>query len=115
MQSFSTLELGFWPDDSPLHGQALAGGWTGMVLWLKGDLEFFANDVGTPHWSTGSCCGLCRANKTDASFKDFRRFAGGGGVLNPFWLTVPKNVRNLLIVAAIHLIWPPAPDAIQNL
>jgi hypothetical protein len=46
-----------------------------VVLFAKGDLEFMANDVGLPHWSSHEICGLCFANKGHINFKDCRKIA----------------------------------------
>ena len=46
-----------------------------MLLFIKGDLEWFCNDVGLPHWARELCCGLCLANKHGANYKDHRKRA----------------------------------------
>ena len=75
-----------WPDrcvdgsectsSGHLAGKPLtAGRWSGVLLFLKGDLDFMCNDVGIPHWSRHDCCGRCLANKSDLNYKDLRRKA----------------------------------------
>ena len=63
--SFKVLEAGVWPmtdfQDRPLGalaGQPLAKddedpiGFSAVLLFCKGDLEFMANDIGLPHWGS---------------------------------------------------------------
>ena len=84
--SFGALEAGLWPSQyvdgstctasGNLAGQPLtSAGWSGVLLFLKGDLEFMCNDVGLPHWGRNDCCGLCMANKSDLNYKDLRKTA----------------------------------------
>lgn len=84
--SLRTLEAGVWPscsvDGSPLDcpsaGTPLAEDdgrrWSAITLFVKGDLEYFANDLGLPHWASRQCCGLCLADKGPFNYKDMRRF-----------------------------------------
>ena len=50
--------------------------YSAILLFGKGDLEWWANDVGLPHWSSELVCGICLADKGPNNFKDFRRIAG---------------------------------------
>ena len=49
--------------------------WAGLVLFGHGDLDFWTNDVGIPHWSSDACCGKCFANKSTLNFKHFAHTA----------------------------------------
>ena len=85
--SLSVLESGVWPglgpngevvDDrrvgTPLAGAANGANHTAVLLYMKGDLDWFANDVGLPHWGSEQCCGLCWADRRRLNYKDMRRW-----------------------------------------
>ena len=102
--SLSVLESGVWPERGPRgeeyrdsrSGRPLipAGDghrWSAVLLYLKGDLEWFANDVGVPHWSKEQCCGLCWADRDRRNYKDFTRFFTDP-ILNYFDIDTNKNM-----------------------
>ena len=43
---------------------------------LSGDLDFFANDVGLPHWSNPKVCGICLGDRAANNYKHFSRGCG---------------------------------------
>lgn len=59
--------------DATLAGQPLApeaGGanfWRGILLFVKGDLKFFAEKVGLAHWNSSQLCPSCYATRDDTA------------------------------------------------
>ena len=53
-------------------GQALAGGFRGVLWVLRGDLDFFSNSLGLEHFHSNTPCFLCRANQSDVPWTDPR-------------------------------------------
>eukprot|EP00959_Pyramimonas_sp_CCMP1952_P072817 1521835-Pyramimonas_sp.AAC.1 len=48
IKSFLALFDGVWPSGSPKAGQPLAGGYRACLWMLKGDLKYWADDLGLP-------------------------------------------------------------------
>ena len=68
--------------DHPLYAQRgatiLPAGerkWRAVLIFAKGDMEFWANECSFPHWNNEELCGRCRCNRSDRSYKDFRDIA----------------------------------------
>ena len=75
--------------EGKLAGQDLAGGFSGCLLQLCGDLDYYAKWLQVPRWSTHSKpCGLCKATfKGVMSWMDNRPTAKwiSGGVTTANW------------------------------
>ena len=58
--SLRALWHGVWPDDHPLAGQLLAGGWFAVVYINRGDLDWIVGHFKLSHASSRSPCALCK-------------------------------------------------------
>eukprot|EP00969_Alexandrium_andersonii_P245400 10845419-Alexandrium_andersonii.AAC.1 len=74
------LWMGEWPrtdvDGVPIRGGSrgpLAGGYYGVLWTIKGDLEFYNQELSLPNFNSHQPCCLCRANTTDRPWTDFRQ------------------------------------------
>lgn len=58
-------------------GSALAGGWSGLLFAIQGDMDYFSNILKLPRWQTKkNCCILCKAGADGTnSWKNFSREA----------------------------------------
>lgn len=64
-----------WPPNSreaQLAGTPLAGGLRGVVLVIRGDLEYFSNTLHLEHFSSAEPCCLCLANRDSVPWNDHR-------------------------------------------
>ena len=95
--SFSAITTGTYPSTDYLghaievghHGMEHAGeavatspagaNWSGIVLYCKGDLDWWVNDVKMPHWSSPKCCGFCYADRGERNYKHFAQHAAWRG------------------------------------
>jgi len=51
--------------------EPLAHGWKAFCVLLRGDWEFFANNIGLPRWDCAeNCCWLCKAGITQKKYTD---------------------------------------------
>ena len=74
--SYKALQDGHWPAEDhrgrrydaasaegQLAGQALAGGFCGVLYLIKSDLDFLAKSLGLRHYGANEPCDICRCNK----------------------------------------------------
>jgi hypothetical protein len=61
---------------TPLAVDADGSMWRCALVYAKADLEFWANEIGFPHWSSsGQVCAKCRADRGGLNYKDLRSCA----------------------------------------
>lgn len=93
--SFEWLLLGKWPEKDWLGatltderaGSPLAGGFSGALWVIRGDLEFMSLKLGLENYNSRTPCGCCQANITDRPWKDGRDTAAWRSTVwkNPAW------------------------------
>ena len=66
-------------------GKPLAGGWRGVVVMLKGDLDWYWKVLGVPR----DACGLCDANAPGRTWSDLRPSSAA-------WMSVENTQPKLL-------------------
>lgn len=88
--SFEALAAGFFPAtdafgnpfqvgtrDHRLAGQAIAGGFVGVVWCVEGDLDYFAKNLFLNHWSSAHPCCWCLCNKVEGDGMCWSEFRDG--------------------------------------
>jgi hypothetical protein len=79
-------------------GGSQAQPWSGVWLFMQGDFEFFANDLGISNYGSLNPCSLCWANCSNRPWTDFS--------LNAAWLLLcHTNSQYLARHTNSHPIW----------
>ena len=71
--------------------------WTAVHLHIRGDLEFFVNDLGMSSYNSNSPCALCACNRSNVQWNHFSEHAA--------WLGVTYTIADFLTkyrVAGCH-------------
>ena len=123
--SFKSLAQGRWPEEdhkgnrfprgssgASRAGKLLAGGFSGVLWSVKGDLDYYATSLGLPNPNATSPCVLCKANSTNTPWTDAKPGAkwlktvwGNDEWYKSKWATNPvlclQNVGVLAIAADV--------------